>query len=87
MNENEQQEIPRIERSLAETPAREGDVRIKSDGVTRIVFSPEDEEKIKAMSKKEAIKYRKELIAKGKFTKKWIPPEDYEMNKETKEHQ
>ena len=67
-------------RSLAETPAREGDVRIKFAGVTKIIFSPEDEEKLKNMSKKEAYKYKKELIDQGKFTEEWIPAEDWDSN-------
>jgi len=82
MNENEHQGIPKRERSLAETPAREGDVRIKSAGCKKRIFSPEDEEKIKNMGDKEAIAYMEELIAQGKYEEIYIPPEDFEMNKE-----
>lgn len=87
MNESNQQEIPKRKRSLAETPAREGDVRIKSAGCMRRVFPPEDEAKLKNMGDKEAIAYMEELIAQGKYEEIYIPPEDFEMNKETKELQ
>lgn len=68
-----------FDRPLSEIPARADDPRVRVSPPFRKVYAPEDVEKMKNMSKKEAMEYKQNLILQGKYTKVFV--EDHEANK------